>query len=187
MRVRFDLRPEEFAERERRRRSFSLTRLISLLLLALFVLVCVRSTALNLLEVWRLREGTEALEGDAVALEAKRAALIQDLSRLQQRERRAAKRLEALHDLPSLEVLSALEANMVPGMKLKSIQFLPGEALVTAVATEAGGPLSLTESLSRGGGFSDVRLTASQGTLGGVEFTLSLLYPPIAERGAALP
>ena len=124
MKVRFDLRPAEFLERERKRHSFNIVRLLAVALLLSFVASSGFYIVMAFLETRVLQSDIEILEGEVADLEASQAALLGEIARLKSREEQFKKTLEIMQsESPTLEILNALETHMEPGMRVNTVRF----------------------------------------------------------------
>lgn len=193
MRVRFDLRPAEFLERERKRHSFNIVRLFAVLLLLAFLISSGFYTVKAFIETQALQSEIELLEGEIADLENNQAALTTEISRLKAKESQFRKTLEIMQsEPPTLEVLNALETYMDQGMGVNSIRFVPSAdkdnmvvytATVDATASTEEQIIALTDGLSGSGLFSAVTMptTKKDEKTGRVSFTLTLIARPFGQ------
>jgi cell division protein FtsB len=184
MRVQFDLRPASLLEKERKKTSFNFMRLVMSILLLCFLLTSGFYIVTRTFSMLALQSDIEAKEGEVDAIEGSKNALEAEINRLRTQERVFADTLKIMQDdLPTLEVLGALDNGMAPGMGANTLRFAPPRAAgdsVTATldATAANEEqiISLTTSLSGSGVFSSVALISSKldEKTGRVSFTLNL-------------
>lgn len=196
MRVRFDLRPAEFLERERKRHSFSFVRLLAVLLLFSFMASTGFYITMAFLEMQVLQSELEVLEGDVADLEVSQTALTAEIGRLRAREEQFRKTLGIMQsEPPTLEVLNALETHMELGMGVNAIRFVPavGEdkavfynATVDATALTEEQIIALTDGLSGSGLFSAVTMPSTQKDerTGRVSFSLALDARPFGQASS---
>ena len=209
MRVRFDLRPAEFLEQERKRRSFSVVRLLAVALLLSFMTSSGFYIVLAFIETQALHSDIAVWEGDLAGLETSQTALAEEITRLKAREEQFKKTLEIMQsESPALEVLSALETHMEPGMKVNAVRFFASSAeedksteedrsaeedktvsykvTVDAAATAEEQIIALTDGLSGSGLFSTVTMPSTQKDeqTGRVSFVLTLVARPFGEAAA---
>lgn len=196
MKVKFDLRPAEYLERERKRHSFNPLRLLASLLLLAFLICCGGYIAMAFLETRALSDEIEGLEGRVADLETNQTALTAEINRLKAREAQFVKTLAIMQSEPStLEVLNSFETCMEPGMKIDSIRFTPVTtrgssqvsytAAVDATAANEEQIILLTDGLSSSGLFEDggvtMPSTRRDEKTGRVAFNLSLKLRPIGQ------
>lgn len=196
MKVRFDLRPAEYLERERKRHSFSLVRLVAALLLLAFVASNGFYIVKAFLETQALQSDIEILEGEVSDLEVSQTALLAEIARLKAREEQFKKTLEIMQsEPPTLEVLNALETHLERGMGLDTVRFVPAKdanqttfytATVDATAATEEQIIALTDGLSGSGLFSAVTMpsTKKDEQTGRVSFTLTLVARPFGQGPA---
>lgn len=196
MRVQFDLRPAEFLERERKRHSFSVVRLLAVLLLFSFLASSGFYTTMAFLEMQALQSEIEVLEGEVADLEVSQTALTAEIGRLRAREEQFRKTLGIMQsEPPTLEVLNALETHMELGMGVNAVRFVPatGEdkavfynATVDATALTEEQIIALTDGLSGSGLFSAVTMPSTQKDekTGRVSFSLALVARPFGQASS---
>jgi cell division protein FtsB len=191
MRVQFDLRPVSLLEKERKKTTFNMVRLLVVLLFIPFL----ASSLYYIVEMaWKraeLQENIEIDQGRVEQLVSDRSALEIEIRRLQDREKMFADTLKIMQDdVPTLEVLYALETNMSYGMGLNRLVFSPGNPVVVLEATAALEEqiIALTNGLSSCGVFSAVAMPISRRdeATGRVTFTLNLTTLPIGQIKAAI-
>jgi hypothetical protein len=142
-----------------------------------------------------LMDSIEYKTDEVGGLSVSRTALEGEIRRLQEREKVFSDTLKIMQDdLPTLEVLNALETYMVNGMGLNSLNFTPPQgnnpaivAQLEATAIEEEQIIELTTGLSECGVFSNVIMPNSRrdDATGRVTFTLSLTVLPIGQISAA--
>lgn len=196
MKVRFDLRPAEFLERERKRHSFNIVRLLAVALLLSFVASSGFYIVMAFLETRVLQSDIEILEGEVADLEASQAALLGEIARLKSREEQFKKTLEIMQsESPTLEILNALETHMEPGMRVNTVRFASSAgqdqtvfytATVDATAMTEEQIIALTDGLSGSGLFSAVTMPSTQKDeqTGRVSFALTLVARPFGQAVA---
>lgn len=193
MRVRFDLRPAEYLERERKRHSFSFVRLFAVLLLLSFLASSGFYIVTAFLETQALQSDIEIFEGEVADLETSQTALTAEITRLRARETQFRKTLDIMQsEPPTLEVLNALETHMERGMGVNTVRFVSGTgqdkaifytATVDATAATEEQIIALTDGLSGSGLFSAVTMpsTKKDEQTGRVSFTLTLVARPFGQ------
>ena len=193
MRVRFDLRPAEFVERERKQHSFNLMRLLMVLLLSAFLVSSGFYIFMTFLETRALQSEIEIKQDDVANLEGSQAALLAEIARLKSQEAQFVKTLSIMQsEPPTLEVLNAIETNTEYGMGMNSIRFVETKgtnnnvtytATVDATAASEEQILALTNGLSKNDLFSGVIMPTSKRDekTGRVAFTLSLPLRPFGQ------
>ncbi|MBQ7264142.1 MAG: hypothetical protein IJR14_10555 [Synergistaceae bacterium] len=203
MRTRFDLRPAEYLERERKTHSFNIVRLVALFLLLAFLGTCGGALAMHFFEMQALADQIEETEGLVADLESQQAALTREIARLKTQEEQFTKTLKIMQsEAPTLEVMSVIESNMERGMGLNTIRFAQAAAPrgAAARAPQAGKDISwtaaveatalmeeqivaLTDGLSRSGAFTGVTMPSSKKDekTGRVDFNLSLNVRPLGQ------
>ena len=191
MRVQFDLRPAEYLERERKRRSFNFVRLLAVVLLLAFFASSGYYIVSAFLETQDLQ--SQIAEGEIADLEVSRTALTAEIARLKEQEGQFRKTLEIMQsEPPTLEVLNALEAHMERGVGANSIRFVSGAredktvfytVTVDASAATEEQIIALTDGLSGSGLFSTVTMpsTKKDERTGRVSFTLTLVARPFGQ------
>ncbi len=125
--IRFDLRPPEYREKKSVSRSFDALRLLFVVMTGLFVGVSLVSLGYS---YFSLREQQELLrdrQQSLRVLERQAKALRTELERLQGEEKEYQSILTLLKgELPSLEVLAALEGSLPPRVWLTSLNITKG-------------------------------------------------------------
>lgn len=191
MRVQFDLRPVSLLEKERKKSSFNWTRLLATLLLLLFLASSGFYIATMTMKMLSLQEEISFKEDEVANLESSKTALEAEIGRLKAREKVYADTLKIMQDdLPTLEVVNALEVSMGYGMAANSLKFVPARAAgapATATLEATSGAeeqiIELTNGLSNSGVFSGVTMPSSKRDekTGRVSFTLNLDLRPIGQ------
>lgn len=191
MRVQFDLRPVSLLEKERKKRGFNLTRLLAMVLLLVFLATSIFYIATVTLKVMELQSEIEMKEGEVTALEGSQRALEAEINRLKAEEKIYADTLKIMQDdLPTLEVLNALDMNMSDGMAVSRLVFSPSRtaggpstAVLEATSSAEDQIIELTNGLSSSGVFSGVAMPTSKkdDKTGRVTFTLNLVLRPIGQ------
>jgi len=128
MKVQFDLRPAGMLEKERKRTGFNLTRTVAVILMLAFFLSSGGYIVMMTLERFMLQDEVEVREDMIANLETEKVALEGQVNELKPRERVFADTLQIMNDdLPTLEVLNALEANMDDyGIGFNTLRFVIG-------------------------------------------------------------
>ena len=187
MRIQFDLRPESVMEKERKKTSFSSMRLLVMLLLVIFFLSNGYYIVTMTLKMLDLQDMIEYKENEVSSLDSQSRQLEAEIRRLQDRERVFTSTLKIMQDdLPTLEILNALETYMELGMGLNTLRCVsgtPNTAVLTASAAVEEQIVNFTEGLSRCGVFSSVNMPSStrDDNTGRVTFTLNLSILPIGQ------
>ncbi len=191
MRVQFDLRPVSLLEKERKKRGFNVVRLLAMILLLVFLAGSIFYIATVSIKVMGLQGEIEMKESEVTSLESGQRALEAEIKRLKAEEKVYADTLKIMQDdLPTLEVLNALEANMAPGMAANTLRFTPprvaggsNTAVLDATAAAEDQIIELTNGLSSSGVFSGVTMPTSKrdDKTGRVAFTLNLDLRPIGQ------
>jgi len=184
MRVQFDLRPASLLEKERKKSSFNIMRLLMSIFLLCFVLTSGFYIGMSTLSMINLRGSIEDKENEVSNMEASKLALEAEISRLKAREKVFSDTLKIMQsDLPTLEVLGALDRGMDRGMGASVLRFIPPNAAgapvtatLDATAANEDQIISLTSSLAGSGVFSEVTMVSSRldERTGRVSFTLNL-------------
>lgn len=191
MRVQFDLRPVSLLEKERKKRGFNIVRLLAMILLLVFLASTIFYIATVSMKVMGLQGDIEVKEGEVSALESSQRALEAEINRLKAEEKVYADTLKIMQDdLPTLEVLNALDANMEEGMAANILRFTPpraaggpNTAVLEATAAAEDQIVALTNGLSSSGVFSGVTMPTSKKDekTGRIAFTLNLDLRPIGQ------
>ena len=193
MRVQFDLRPAAMLERERKQTSTNLTRVVAILLLMGFIVASSACVAFMMLQIWELQDTIEMLQFDVAGRDAARTALEAEVRRLRAREQTFVETLRIMQDdLPTLEVLYALETYMDFGMGLTSLRFSRGpvvagtSAILVALEATAVNEEQITtflNDLQNSQVFSVVPMpqTTRDVATGRVRFILNLTVLPIGQ------
>ena len=140
MRVQFDLRPAGMLEKERKQKSFNLTRLIATILMLFFLtssIGCIAKMTMD--RIW-LKGEVEMREDEVSYLESDKNLLQVQVNELKAREKVFSDTLQIMQDdLPTLEVLSALETNMGDyGIGFNTLRFVVGNPNVPNVVEVTG-------------------------------------------------
>ena len=190
MRVQFDLRPASMLEKERKKTSFNLTRLLAMLLLLFFFASC----GFYVLKMgWEVKVlGDEILnkEDEVSGMEGAKQALEAEIQRLRGREKVFADTLKIMQDdLPTLEILNALETHMPEyGMGITTLRFQPAanaplRCVLEGTAANETQIIDLSDGLSGSGIFTSVTMPTSRKDekTGRVTFTLNMDVLPIGQ------
>jgi cell division protein FtsB len=190
--MQFDLRPVELLQKEIKKKSFSLMRLLVTLLFLFFVGSSGFYLATMTLKAIGLKEEIEYKQLEVDDLETSQRSLEAEIRRLQGREKVFSETLKIMQDdLPTIEAFNALESNTEYGMRLESVKFAAGQAggantlTVDASAATEDQIVQFTDGLTESGVFSQVRMPSSrldEGT-GRVAFTLVLSLLNIGQIG----
>ena len=200
MKVQFDLRPAGMLERERKQKSFNLTRTVALLLMLTFFLTSGGYIVIMTLERFTLQEEVDFKEDTVAGLETEKIALNKQVSELKAREKVFADTLKIMNeDLPTLEVLNALEANMDDyGIGFNTLKFVigrtnrnvkePDVVEVTGIVASDKQIIDFSDRLRESGVFNDVLLpvTTLNENTGMISFTLRMPIKTIGEINKAL-
>ena len=177
MRVQFDLRPVTMLERERKKTTFNATRLVAFILMIIFAVS-------NGFYMWMAFQNMMRLND---AIEEKNA-LEAEVGRLRRQEAEYAATLKIMQDdLPTLEVLNALERGLEPGMGLNTLRLSPTPqgtvATLDATAASDEQTVQFSTSLTSSGVFSAVSMPNSRldDRTQRVSFTMSLTLLPIGQ------
>jgi cell division protein FtsB len=191
--MQFDLRPVELLQKEIKKQSFSLMRLLVTLLFLFFVGSSGFYLATMTLKAIGLKEEIEYKQLEVDDLETSQRSLEAEIRRLQEREKVFSETLKIMQDdLPTIEAFNALESNTEYGMRLESVKFAAGQTggantlTVDASAATEDQIVQFTDGLTESGVFSQVRMPSSkldEGT-GRVAFTLVLSLLNIGQIGA---
>ena len=195
MRIQFDLRPVSLLEKERKRTSFNFTRIVALLLFLGFVGTSGFYLGTMTLKIFELNEEIEMKQDEISRLDTQKRGLQAEIQRLQAQEKVFMDTLAIMQtDLPTVEVLGALESNLEYGMGLASLVFSQpraGASPLTAVLNATAGAeeqiIFFTDGLSSSGVFSDVTMPTSKRDekTGRLSFTLNLALLPIGQIRSA--
>jgi cell division protein FtsB len=184
MKIRFDLRPKDLMEKEGKKRSFSPTRLLVMLLFLLFLSSTGFYFMKTVFAVLDLKDSVEYKQSEVSRLEASRNALEAEIKRLQQREKVFTDTLKIMQDdLPTLELFEALETRAEPGMRIFDLRYAAPQVILNARAdTEEQITLFRVE-LESSGVFSRVSMPISRldEKTRKVLFTLNLTLLPIGQ------
>ena len=192
MKVQFDLRPAGMLEKERKQKSFNLTRTVAILLMLAFFATSGGYIVMMTLQRFMLQETVDFKESQVSGLEVENNALRRQVNELQASERVFAETLKIMQeDLPTLEVLNALEVNMDDfGIGFNTLRFVAGNTVeVTGTVASDRQIIDFSERLRESGVFRDVFLpvtTRSEQT-GMISFTLRMPVLPIGQINALRP
>ena len=129
MRARIDLRPQSRKEASRRRQGIHLPRLVSLLLVSVFLLLSLATVVAGFLLVQRLRAEKNSLDGRVADLLIQQTSMTTELNRLKATEKLYGEALDLLRrEVPALEFLASLEASLPPAVWLTKLS-LSGESV----------------------------------------------------------
>ena len=186
MKIQFDLRPAGVLEKERKKTSFNATRTLAILLmLAFFASSCGYIVMMTFQLIW-LQEEVEYRENVVSGLESERMLLQRQVGELQAREIVFRSTLQIMQeDLPTIEVLGALESNMDDyGFGFNTLRFVTGDVVeVTGMAASDRQIIDFSERLSASGIFSDVFLpvTTLNEQTGMISFTLRMPHLSVGQ------
>ena len=188
MRVQFDLRPVTMLERERKKTTFNATRLVAFILMIIFAVSNGFYMWMAFQNMMRLNDAIEEKEYDVGNLEGEKNALEAEVGRLRRQEAEYAATLKIMQDdLPTLEVLNALERGLEPGMGLNTLRLSPTPqgtvATLDATAASDEQTVQFSTSLTSSGVFSAVSMPNSRldDRTQRVSFTMSLTLLPIGQ------
>ncbi|MDR1979461.1 MAG: hypothetical protein LBQ42_12070 [Synergistaceae bacterium] len=189
MRVQFDLRPANLLEKERKRTSFNLTRVLAIILLLLFFTSSIAYIGVMTWNMLSMQADIEDKRNEVESMEGEKMALDAEIQRLRAQEAVYANTLKIMQDdLPTLEVLNAFEEHMDYGMGLNSLRFGNPVAGGTPVAVDATAAteeqiIRLYDGLMSSGVFSAGAMSNSRrdDRTGRVSFTLNLTALPIGQ------
>ncbi|MDR2528153.1 MAG: hypothetical protein LBD04_03920 [Synergistaceae bacterium] len=188
MRVQFDLRPATMLERERKKTTFNATRLVAFILMIVFVVSNSFYLWVAFQNMMRLNDAIEEKEYLVNDLESGKNALEAEVGRLRRQEADYAATLKIMQDdLPTLEVLEALEKGLQTGMGLNTLRFNTtpqgATAMVDATAATDEQTVQFSSSLTGSGVFSAVTMPSSKldDRTKRVSFTMSLTLLPIGQ------
>ena len=163
-----DLRPAEYVELERRRYSFNPNRLALWGLLAGFLMMSVGTISYAFMTIQSLKQGIEDMRDNVGSMTLQRQSLERTNSQLESKRKQTEKILDFLKgDIPVLEILNALEANMPEGVKYDNADFTLGplggvNVVVDGKARSDKEIIAMTEGLKDSGLFESVMLPVSQ-------------------------
>ncbi|GHS97520.1 hypothetical protein AGMMS50276_17710 [Synergistales bacterium] len=191
--VKFDLRPAELVKKEVKRKSLNVMGIIAAVLIVLFVASSGFYLVTMTMNLLSLRDDVFFLTGDVDNLELDKRALEVEIGRLRVREKTFADTLKIMQDeMPSIEVLGAIEKNISYGMGVTRLQFSQAPTAPTvmnATAATTDQIVEFTDGLKSSGVFSDSEsgirmLTSTYSELTKrVSFTLNLTVNPIGKIG----
>lgn len=134
MRAAIDLRPQSRKDRSRRA-VVHVPRLLSVLLLSVFLLFVAATTVVGFVFSRTLREERTVLDGRVADLLNQQTSMVRELNRLKTTERLYGEALELLRrEIPALEFLSSLEASLPPGVWLTKVTFSEEKVVVGGMA-----------------------------------------------------
>lgn len=176
-----DLRPMEYVELERRRHSFSLTRLTLWALLAAFLGTSVGTIYFGVTQTEDLKERIASVREANSEFIQRRIALTEANAKLERQKDKAERVLNFFRgNIPALEVMNALEANSGTGIKFTDADFVRGNdggvtVTVNGRASEERAVLLLSEGLKQSRIFENVTVPVSRKDFtGGMIFRLVL-------------
>ena len=197
MKAQFDLRPSGMLAKERKQKSFNLTRLIAVLLVLAFFASTGGYIVMMGMNSFRLQKAVQAKREAAAGLRRRKSDLEKQVTELKAKEKVFIDTLQIMQeDLPTIEVLNALETEMDDyGIAFTSLKFVFGRAAargrekepdvveLTGLVTLDTQVVDFSERLRSAGVFSDVLLTATtrDERTGLVSFTLRMPYLPIGQ------
>jgi len=192
MKVQFDLRPIGMLEKERKQKSFNLTRTIAVLLLAAFFVTSIGYLVMMTIERLALKDRVIENESIVSVLEREKTGLQTKVTELRAREKVFSDTLNIMQDdLPTIEVLNALETNIDEyGIGLDTLRFIVGNVAgvnsvveVTGLAATDKQIIDYSDRLRASGVFTDVLLpvTTLNESTGLISFTLRMPYLPIGQ------
>ena len=196
MRIQFDLRPSGMLEKERKQKSFNLTRIVAMLLMLAFFSTSGFYIVTMILERLTLKAEVEERETMIAGLETEKLMLERRVNGLRAREKVFAETLRIMNDdLPTIEVLNALESNMDDyGIGLETMRFVLGRAArgggmepnlveVTGLVASDKQIIDFSDRLRASGVFNYVTLPATSlnERTGMISFTLRMPVKPIGE------
>ena len=196
MKAQFDLRPADLLKKESKQKGFNPTRLLAVFLMLLFFM----STGyylfmMGLVELPSMQDAVMEKENEVASFEAEKIVLQKQVNDLRAKEKVFADTLKIMQDdLPTIEVLNALETEMdVYGIGFNSLKFVIGRVsgntkapdsveLTGTVATDKQ-IVDYSDKLSTCGVFSDVNLTSTtlDEKTGMITFTLNMPVYPIGQ------
>ena len=189
MRIQFDLRPAGMLEKERKQRSFNLTRIVAILLMLAFFAASGFYIVTMTLQRLILQDEVDTRENMISNLETEKLMLERQMGELRARERIFAETLRIMNDdLPTLEVLNALESNIDEyGIGLNTLRFMAAGGAnvveVTGLVASDKQIIEFSDRLRASGVFNDVTLpvTTLNESTGMISFTLRMPVKPIGE------
>ena len=180
-----DMRPIEFIEIERRRYSFSIYKLILLILMLIFFLVSIGTISYTFLCIQDINDQMALLRDSVQDLTPQRIALTRQNTELEQQNAETEKVLKFLqNDIPALEILNELEesAGMQFGVHFDDAEFTHSDSgrFVVTINGKAEDEPALLESLKKlndSKKFREIKIPVSQqDETGQVNFTLVLEF-----------
>ncbi|GHV36552.1 hypothetical protein FACS1894187_11330 [Synergistales bacterium] len=188
--VKFDLRPAELIKKEVKRTSFNFMGFIMALLIIVFVGSSGFYLATMTMKLLSLRDEVDFLNNQVEDLELDKRALEAEIGRLRGREKTFADTLKIMQDeMPTIEVLGAIENNIPYGMGLTRLQFTQQastpSAVMNATAATTDQLVGFREGLMSSGVFSNTSMPTSQynESTKRVSFTLNLPVYSIGQIG----
>jgi len=195
MKVQFDLRPAGMLEKERKQKSFNLTRTIALLLVGAFFLSSIGYIVKMSIERVYLQNEVSDKENFVTNLEREKNNLQKQVNDLKAREKVFSDTLKIMQDdLPTIEVLNALETEMDNyGIGFNSLKFVIGRevrGVKSPTVVEVAGTVAsdkqiidFSDRLRATGVFSDVLLpvTTRNEKTNMISFTLRMPVFPIGQ------
>jgi len=195
MKIQFDLRPAGMLEKERKQKSFNLTRTIAIILLGAFFMSSIGYIAMMSMERVNLQNEVLDKENFVRNLEREKNNLQRQVNDLKSREKVFSDTLKIMQDdLPTIEVLNALETEMDNyGIGFNSLKFVIGRVtrgvkapdVVEVAGTVASDKqiIDFSDRLRSTGVFSDVLLpvTTRNEKTNMITFTLRMPVLPIGQ------
>jgi len=189
MRIQFDLRPADMVEKERKKTGFNLTRLVAIVLMMAFFVSTIGYITMTTFSIFTLRDEIETGRLAVVDLQRRTSDQRGRLNSLIADERVFANALQIMNDdLPTIEVLRALEQNMGDyGIGFETLRFVTaaGGNTVEVVGQAAYDRqiIEFSDRLRLAGVFSNVflPLTTLNENTGMISFTLRMPVHSISE------
>jgi cell division protein FtsL len=195
MRVQFDLRPAGMLEKERKKKSFNISRVLAILLMMAFFATSGGYIVVITWKFFMLKDEVATIENIVAGLEAEKSLLERQVSELRAREKVFADTLKIMNDdLPTVEVMHALESNMdAYGIGFETMRFVIGRETrggkepdvleVTGLVASNEQIIEFSDRLRGSGVFKEVSLpvTTLIEQTGMVSFTLRMQYFAIGD------
>ncbi|MCL2009909.1 MAG: hypothetical protein FWG71_05110 [Synergistaceae bacterium] len=194
MKVRFDLRPAGLIEKERQKKKFNFMKVIAVFLMGMFFLASGGYIVVMTLNLLMLRDEVQTRENLVSGLDMERANLNRQVTELRAQERVFIETLRIMNeDMPTIEVLNALESNMdIYGIGFNTLKFTQGREArgvkepdmveLTGLVASDKQIVDYSDRLRTSGVFNDVRLpvTTLNERTGMISYTLQM---PVKEIG----
>jgi len=189
MRVQFDLRPIEMVEKERKKTGFNFVRVLAILLMMTFFVSTISYLVIMGFASFGLRERIDEVRNTVNSVQAQNANLQGQINLHRAQEAVYVNALAIMNDdLPTIEVLGALETFMDPfglGFSTLSFQVVGGAVIVNVVGEAASDRqiIEYSERLRLSGVFSQVNVvsTALIEATGMISFTMRMPVRSIGE------